>query len=171
MTAKELSSCCGKRAKVNRLTLSGYFCTECGKDCTTAKPKPKSSTLSQVRKPSGEREVFERVWLRCKGKSEVSGADLLPPDHPMWHWQFSHGAPKSSYPQERNNPDNITACTVEEHTEEWPFVKELTDDELRREGMAKWIPQVTAFRALRLKYHQRLRAELSGGVTEQPPSI
>lgn len=160
-TTKPRSSCCDARVKVN-VRDGGYFCDKCGKDATPAKARPKFTTLSSERKPTGEREAFERVWARCKGKSEVSGADLLPFGHPMWHWQFCHLLPKGSYQNSRNELENIVATTIEEHTEEWPFVKELTDPELRERGYDYWIPKVTVFRALRLKYNQRLKAELSG---------
>lgn len=160
-TTKPRSSCCDARVKPN-LRDGGNFCDKCGKDCTSAKAKPKFSTLSTTRKHTGEREACEQVWARCKGKSEVSGADLLPYGHPMWHWQFCHLLPKGSYQNDRVNIANIVATTVTEHTDEWPFVKEKTDAELRELGMSKWIVTVTVFRALRLKYNQRLKAELSG---------
>lgn len=162
---KPMSACCDALAKDNVMNPGVSFCTKCGEDCEVVKPKPKygASTLSNVRKTSGEAEVFrDVVWPRCKGKSEISGADLLPYGHPMWAAQFCHLLPKGSYNEDRLKPENIVATTVEEHTEEWPFVKEKTDAELREMGMSKWIPKVTVFRALRLKYHKRLKAELSG---------
>jgi len=152
---KPLSACCEKPMKVNMASADGrLFCTHCGNDCEVSsrrEPFRGYSTIAKVRKPSGEGEVFKEVWGRCKGKSEVSGEPLLPPDHPMWHWQFSHCLPKGAYPEERLKPGNIVACTVHEHTEEWPFVKEKSDDELRAMGEEKWIPVVRRFRTLRLK--------------------
>lgn len=162
-TTKPRSSCCDAPAKNNVMEPGKMFCANCGKDCAVAKAASKYSTLSTVRKVTGEGEVFrDVVWPRCKGKSEVSGADLLPYGHKMWAAQFCHLLPKGSYDQDRLKPENIVATTVEEHTDEWPFVKEKSDAELRELGMSKWIPKVTVFRALRLCYNQRLKAELSG---------
>jgi hypothetical protein len=139
------------------------FCTKCGEPCDVAKAAPKFTTLSTVRKATGEAEVFrEKVWPRCKGKSEVSGDDLLPYGHPQWFSQFSHLLPKGSYKDDQTDPNNIIAVTVHEHTVEWPLVKEKSDAEIREMGLSKWIPKVAVFRALRLRYNQRLRAELSG---------
>lgn len=153
--AKEVSSCCKARVKPN-MVKGGYFCDKCGEDCASKQEAPKG------RKVTGEAEDFKKVWGRCGGKSEVSGAALLPYGHPMWHAQFCHLLPKGSYQNSRNELENIVATTIEEHTEEWPFVKELSDEELKREGMSKWIPKVTVFRALRLKYNTRLTAEIAG---------
>lgn len=151
---KEVSPCCSARVKVN-MRDGGYFCNACLKPCTI-KQEPK------LRKVTGEADEFRKVWGRCGGKSEVSGKKLLPPDNPMWHAQFSHLLPKGSYQEDRLKLENIVACTVEEHTEEWPFVKELDDQELRAIDMGHWIPVVTRFRAMRLAYNRRLNAELSG---------
>lgn len=165
---KPLSSCCEKPAKVNMARAEDctrfYFCTHCGDPCDLSQRRTpfKGTTLSPTRKPSGEKEVFLKVWARCKGRSEVSGEPLLPVDHPMWHWQFSHLLPKGSYPGDQLDEHNIVACTVDEHTIEWPLVKEKTDAEIKAMGMSKWIAKVTLFRALRLKYNQRLSAQIAG---------
>lgn len=102
------------------------------------------------------------LWHECKGNSEVSGEPLLPPSHPMFHAQGCHLLPKGSYQDARLERANIVMTTVDEHTIEWPLVKEKTDQELKAMGMEKWIPKVTLFRAMRLKYNTRLTAELSG---------
>lgn len=163
---KRLSACCEKPAKVNMASEDGHlFCSHCGEPCEESVRKAPFrgySTLSTTRKATGEGDAFKQVWARCKGLSEVSGEKLLPPDHPMWTWQFSHLIPKGSYQKERNNPENIVAVTVDEHTKEWPLVKEKTDDELRSMKQQKWMVVVTLFRALRLRYNVRLNAELSG---------
>lgn len=166
---KPLSSCCEKPAKVNMLAraLEGeqaYFCSHCGASCdlTERRTAFKGSTLSNVRKPSGERSLFVERWAACKGRSEVSGVLLLPPDDPRFHFQGCHLLPKGSYQGDRLLAENVVMTTIEEHTEEWPLVKEKTDAELKAMGMSKWVPVVTRFRALRLKYNQRLNAELSG---------
>ena len=164
--SKPLSSCCEKPAKLDMTRNDGaMFCSHCGKTCELSqrtKPFKGYTTIPKVRKATGEKEQFLLVWARCKGKSEVSGVPLLPLDHPMWHFQFSHGLPKGTYGEDRLELANITACTVDEHTIEWPLVKEKTDDELRAMGMAKWIKTVTTFRALRLKSNLKLRDKLSG---------
>lgn len=164
--SKPLSSCCEKPAKLDMTASNGaMFCTHCGQTCEVSKrtkPFKGYTTISAVRKPTGEHSAFLEVWKRCKGKSEVSGVDLLPLDHPMWHWQFSHLLPKGSYQGERVDLINIVACTIDEHVKEWPRVKEKTDAQMIAMGMSKWIVKVTLFRALRLKSNMNLKAKLSG---------
>lgn len=168
---KPMSSCCQHPAKVNMLAraLEGeqaYFCSHCGESCdlTERRTPFKGSTLSNVRKPSGERSLFVERWAACNGRSEVSGVPLLPPDDPCFHFQGCHLLPKGSYQGDRLLAENVVMTTIEEHTEEWPLVKEKSDAEIK--AMApkywKWIPTVSRFRALRLKYNERLNAELSG---------
>ncbi len=160
--SKEVSSCCGARAKVNMIAraVDGatrfMFCVKCGEPCDVKTDKP------VARKTTGERDLFVRLYADCKGRSQVSGEPLLPPDDQRFHFQGCHLLPKGSYQNDRLEDANVVMVTPEEQTEEWPFVKELTDEELKREGMDKWIPVVTRFRALPLKYNQRLNAELSG---------
>ena len=80
----------------------------------------------------------------------------------MFHAQGCHLLPKGSYQEYRTKRENVIMTTVEEHTEEWPFVKEKTDVELRESLNARWIPYVTRFRALRLAYNQRLTNRIAG---------
>lgn len=163
--SKPLSSCCEKRIVADVTNPGAYFCNHCGETCKPSerkKPFRGYSTISPVRKISGEGEAFAKVWERCKGKSEVSGEPLLPYGHAMWHHQFSHLLPKGSYQNDRLELANIVACTVREHTDEWPLVKEKSDEEIKAMGLSKWIPTVTMFRAMRLKYNQRLSAQIAG---------
>ena len=170
MSKKPLSSCCEKPAKVNMLAraVEGasrfYFCSHCGESCDLSQRRTpfKASTLSPTRKVTGERELFVKLWAKCKGRSQVSGEPLLPPEHPMFHAQGCHLLPKGSYQEDRLEEQNVVMTTVKEHTEELPLVKEKTDEQIKAMGMAKWVPTVTLFRAMRLRYHQRLNAELSG---------
>jgi hypothetical protein len=163
---KVLSACCEKPAKPNVNNPGTLFCTQCGEDCEPSSRKAPFkgfSTISKVRKVSGEGEAFAKVWQRCGGFSEVDRTQrLLPYGDPMWHWQFSHLLPKGSYPSDRTDLMNIVATTVDEHLNEWPLAKEKTDAELRHMGWERWIPKVTLFRALRLRYNTRLTAQLSG---------
>ena len=121
MTTKALSRCCTAKARVN-VRDGGYFCDACGKDCGTKQEASgfgsKASTLSKVRKPTGERDVFIQLWAKCGGKSEVSGTQLLPPEHPQFHFQGSHILPKGRYPDYRLDPRNIVMVTIEEH-QQW----------------------------------------------------
>lgn len=164
MKTKVLSKCCGAPAKQDRTAESfRMFCTKCVKTCQTTTEKTgfasKRSTLSTVRKVTGEGSLFNERYEACKGLSEVSGTKLLPPGHAQFHFQGCHLLPKGAYPKERLNPANVVMTTVEEHLEEWPFVKEKTDQELKSMGMAHWIPVVTRFRALRLKANTQILHE------------
>lgn len=125
MTTKLLSSCCSAPAKVNMVAraIEGqtryYWCTKCGEPCDTRQERSgfgaKRSTLSTIRKPSGERPLFIELWAKCAGKSEVSGTPLLPPEHPQFHYQGSHLLPKGTYPDYQLKPENIVMMTPEEH--------------------------------------------------------
>ena len=164
---KRKSDCCEAPAKVNVNDPGGsLFCSKCGADCKVSARKAPFrgySTLSTVRKVTGEGQLFLKVWERCGGYSEVDKTQkLLSYGHTMWAAQFGHLLPKGSYDNERLELTNIVACTVKEHTEEWPLVKEKTDAELKAMGMSKWIPTVTVFRALRLKSNLRMAAQLRG---------
>lgn len=166
---RAVSTCCDALAKVNMVREEGetrfMFCTKCLQPCDTKAAEgfgQNKSTLTATRKPSGERALFIRLWAKCGGKSEVSGEALVPPEHPLFHFQGCHLLPKGAYQDERLLEENVVMTTAEEHTDEWPFVKELTDEELRQEGQAKWIPVVARFRKLRLKSNLKMRAALSG---------
>lgn len=117
---KLLSPCCQARAKVN-VRDGGYFCSWCGEGC---RPVEKGSglqtrsTLSTVRKPSGEKALMIQLWAKCKGLSEASGTKLLGPEHRLFHYQGSHLLPKGSFPEYRLDPRNIVMITVDEH-ERW----------------------------------------------------
>lgn len=112
-----LSSCCQARANVN-VRDGGYLCSKCGSDCTATAKKTglaTRSTLSTVHKPTGERPLFIELWAKCKGKSEVSGDQLLPPEHSQFHFQGHHLLPKGTYPDYRLDERNIVMMTIEEH--------------------------------------------------------
>lgn len=113
---KLITPCCGTPAKVNMSGTSAYFCGSCGNDCDPkeARNAPRK-TLSTVRKPSGEVEVFKTLWAQNKGRSEVSGKALPPPGHPMFHWTGSHLLAKGRYPDYKLDPRNIVMVTPEEH--------------------------------------------------------
>ena len=121
MTTKTLSLCCSAPAKPD---ISGegtgcYFCTECVKPCDVKTERTgfgsKPSTLSKVRKVTGERELFVGLWAKAGGRSRISGEKLLPPEHPMFHFQFAHLAPKGAYPELRLMEENVWPVTVDEH--------------------------------------------------------
>jgi hypothetical protein len=83
---------------------------------TLKQGKPmKRTAFKKVRKSTGERALFERLYNRCQGRSEVSRALLLPPTHERFHSQGSHLLPKGTHPELRLMPDNIVMITTEEH--------------------------------------------------------
>ena len=153
MTTKLLSMCCKATAKVDMSGASPYFCTSCGKGCGTTTERTgfgsKPSTLSTKRKPTGERDLFIQLYAKCQGRSEVSGEKLLPPEHPMFHFQGSHCLPKGTYPDYRLDPRNIAMVTVAEH-EYWHGTPKgilLADP--------NWAPIVARYKALQAEAESR----------------
>lgn len=113
--SKLLSSCCQARAKVDMTGASTYFCSKCGEGCSTAQKQKPRSTLSTVRKVTGERELFVTLWARCGGKSQISNDPLLPPEHPLFHFQGSHILGQQAWPEFELREDNVVMCTIDEH--------------------------------------------------------
>lgn len=116
--SKLLSKCCQAPAKVNVLS-GGYFCVDCGNNCAATETRSgltTRSTLSAVRKPTGERELFIELWAKCGGKSQVSGLALPDPASPLFHHCGSHLLEKGSYPDYRLDSRNVVMMTPEEHT-------------------------------------------------------
>lgn len=146
--SKLISTCCSAPAKPD---ISGegtgcFFCTSCVKPCDVKSERSgfgsKPSTLSKVRKPTGERALFVDLWAKCGGKSEVSGAKLYPPEHALFVHQGSHLLPKGTYPDYRLDPRNIAMVTPDEH-EYWHSTPKgvlLADP--------RWAPIVARYKAL-----------------------
>lgn len=68
-----------------------------------------------------QKEMFVWIWDARHHQSELSGKQLLHPNHPQWHWQFLHVLPKGSYPKYKLNPDNILLGLPEEHERQEQF--------------------------------------------------
>lgn len=146
-----LSTCCNAKSRVN-MREGGYFCDSCGENC---KPKQertgfgaKASTLSTVRKPTGERPLFIALWAKCGGKSEVSGEPLFPPEHHLFHFQGSHLLPKGRYPDYRLDPRNIVMITCEEH-QQWHEHPASCDND------PAWRPILQRAKALKAEAEQK----------------
>lgn len=75
----------------------------------------KRTNLKVKRKATGERALFVKLYHERGGISEVSGRELLPPDHAMFHHQGSHILNKGMYPELRLDPRNIVMITPDEH--------------------------------------------------------
>ena len=65
----------------------------------------------QRRKKTGESELFDKIWNERDHSSELSG---LPITSPL-PGNFHHVLPKSRYPGQRLDPDNILIVTLAEH--------------------------------------------------------
>lgn len=75
----------------------------------------KRKGFKRIYKATGERALFEELYHKCGGRSEVSGAQLLPPAHALFHAQGSHLLPKGTHPELRLDPQNIVMITTSEH--------------------------------------------------------
>ena len=64
---------------------------------------PKRKPMKKVRKPSGQKQVFERIWNSRPHKCEVCDATILQPAP----WNFSHLLPKGAYPEYKLDERNV----------------------------------------------------------------
>jgi hypothetical protein len=64
---------------------------------------------------TGERKLFVQIYVAVGGLSLQSGKPLLPPEHDLFHWQFSHILPKGLYKRFRLYGKNIIPMLREEH--------------------------------------------------------
>ena len=115
-----------------------------------ADPKPppkekKKSTWNYKKKPTGERDLFVKMYNEGQRTSWISGQPLLPPDHPFFHHQWEHVLPKGSYKQFRLTRDNIVPMTVEEH-------HLITNDPIKVKDKPEWKKYFELKEALRKIY-------------------
>lgn len=78
--------------------------------------------FKRVFKPTGELELFTELYFLQSGKSALSGQDLLPPGHPLFHHQGSHLLPKGTYPDFRLDHRNVVMILPTEH-DTWERIK------------------------------------------------
>lgn len=69
------------------------------------------------------KQLFEHVWETRDHKSEISGKDLLPKGHSLWHWQFAHVLSKQAYPAYKLEEKNIMLVLPHEHTEQEKYTE------------------------------------------------
>ena len=70
---------------------------------------------------SSQKEMFDWIWDNRPHISELSGQNLLPKGHPLWHWQFLHVLPKGKFKRMALNSDNILLGLPEEHEKQNQF--------------------------------------------------
>lgn len=120
------------------------------------KPKPKNAMkrtkMKTKRKPTGEAKVFAEIWNERPHECEVCKVHI---EEAAPH-NFSHILPKGSYPALRLDRLNLVIkCR-------------LCHDRWHRHGAEgfrysfQWRHVVQRHDELKLAYHQRLNAELSG---------
>lgn len=97
------------------------------------------------KKPTGEKEVFQKILEERGSYSQVSGQYLGEGFNPWW---FSHIVPKSIAPRLRLDPKNIILKTPEEHTL-WENHKHKIRDDIKW----KWIFELEE--QLKQEYNQK----------------
>ena len=65
-------------------------------------------------KPS-QYNMFLDIYNKSNKVSQISGKQLVEPEHKMFTWQFEHILPKGTYPDLKYNKDNIMLMTWQEH--------------------------------------------------------
>lgn len=140
------SSCCGARAKLDKTAKKPgtWFCTKCVKTCNLAKKKFVGSTLGKPRTPTGERKLMIELYLAQRGRCAISGGELWPPEHPMFHHQGSHILPKGTYPEYRLKPENMVMVRKFYH-DQWEAEK---DKERLIKIEPRWKPHVDTYNRL-----------------------
>ena len=113
-----------------------------------SKPRPRTAFKTK-RKVTGERELFIEMYKECGKVCALSGADLLPPEHPMFHHQFSHILPKGSYGRWRLRKENIVPCLKQFH-DQWEAIK---DKERLAVVQPLWKPWCDIYYSLRYQYN------------------
>lgn len=74
--------------------------------------KPKKAWRPKPRKATGERALFEYVWMTRKHECEICGRIIREPSPSC----FAHIFPKGTHPSQRLNPENISlVCGLECH--------------------------------------------------------
>jgi hypothetical protein len=113
--------------------------------------KKKSSGISKVRKPTGEMEVFQKLWEERPHTCFVSGNQLE-----FSHYICFHILGKGAYPKYRLNPDNIIFVSREYH-DDW---HSMTKPELIKKD-CDWQKVFDIYDTLKERYIREAKAELS----------
>jgi hypothetical protein len=109
---------------------------------------PRYRFIDKKRKGStGELALFIELYHKRGGVSELSGKPLLPPGHPKFYHQGSHGLNKGMYPEWRLREENIWMMLPEEHDQWHNFGNK---DELIVLD-PRWKPIVEAVRKLKIR--------------------
>lgn len=99
-------------------------------------------------KPTGEKALFDSLYLSRGSRSEISGRPLLPPDDPRFYHQFSHILTKAAFPSLRLNQLNIILCLPGEH-EYWEHHRGKVS------GDPRWDFVVLLENILKQAYHEK----------------
>lgn len=94
---------------------------------------------------TGELQIFKEIWDERLPFSEISGLPLVPPNHFLWHWQFSHILNKKTYNKFRFNKRNIILMTPDEH-------KMLTEHPELLKGRPEWKKYFELYDSLKQEY-------------------
>lgn len=89
--------------------------------------------------------LFQEIWDENPHVSVISGELLLPPDHPKWHWQFSHVLSRQAFPRYRNEKKNILLMLPDEH-------QLLTEHPEKTKQLPEWQAYWELYESLRRGY-------------------
>ena len=102
-----------KNCGESRYIFGHGLCERCYRiNLSKKKGKPKAH-----KPPTGELELFKKIYESCGGVSVIDGVKLNSPEHPMFHWQFAHVLPKGAYGRFRLDERNILPMTAVQHTQ------------------------------------------------------
>lgn len=107
------------------------------KRCNVCASKEKMKRRSAPIEGGEERSMkalFLDIWNERPHVSEIDGTPLLPKEHKLWHWQFSHLLPHGLFKKAKFDKRNIVLKTVQQH-QDWQF----HIDKLRDKEEWKWV--------------------------------
>ena len=78
--------------------------------------KPLFPLDTEVKEKEGNQyDMFLEIWNERERVSEITGKNLVEPEHKMFTWQFEHILPKGTYPDLKFDKKNIMLLTWQEH--------------------------------------------------------
>lgn len=129
---------CAKCKQVRPIVNKKYgLCLACNRDRLKIVKHP--ILKKRGTQPTGELEMFKKIWNARLKISAISGEGLLKYNLPgTFHYMFHHVFPKGKYPKYRLRYENVILVTPEEHymihniaPSDWPLTMRERYEQLK----------------------------------------